>query len=97
MLCPIFGGLVKLLNIVLVFVSTNCFAQLAETAQPSVSARVLICDQWQWIGNNATTWGCLTVPRAALVAQGQKTDQVIASLQEQINKLEARIKKLEGP
>lgn len=72
------------------------FPAFAESnpAQPSVARRVLICDQWQWIGNGATTWGCLTVPRQGFVAGGQITDEVVKSLQDQINKLKAELRQL---
>ena len=66
-----------------------------EIVQPSVARKIVVCDSWQWIGGDATTWGCLYTPRAAEVAAGQAADQVIASLQAQINALEARLKKLE--
>jgi len=65
--------------------------------QPTVARQVLICDMWQWIGGSATTWGCLRTPRQVELAGGQVTDQVILSLQDQINKLEDRIEKLEHP
>lgn len=60
---------------------------------PSVARRILVCDQWQWIGGGAITWGCLSQPREALVAGGQITDEVIASLQDQINALKTQLQK----
>ncbi|MCB0351644.1 MAG: hypothetical protein KDD38_10705 [Bdellovibrionales bacterium] len=63
--------------------------------QPSVVRSTIVCDRWQWIGNGATTWGCLYTPREAFVAGGQATDEVVADLQKQINDLNERLKKLE--
>jgi hypothetical protein len=80
-----------------VFLSPSQVLADATIVQPSVSRRVIICDQWQWIGGSAITWGCLSTPRAAEIAGGQITDQVVASLQEQINQLNAKVKKLEIP
>ncbi len=64
--------------------------------QPTVGRRVIICDQWQWIGNGATTWGCVMQPRAVALAGGQITDQVVASLQSQIEALKAEIEALKA-
>lgn len=63
--------------------------------QPLVSRRVIVCDKWQWIGSGAITWGCLTTPREAQVAGGTVTDEVITSLQNQINQLQSQLKKLD--
>ena len=68
----------------------------AHAQDPTVGRRVIICDQWQWIGNGATTWGCLMQPRAVSLAGGQITDQVVASLQSQIEALKAEIEALKA-
>ena len=66
-------------------------AEADPVIQPSVGRTLLICDQWQWIGNGATTWGCLSMPRRVTVAGGQVTDDVVTSLQTQINELKDQI------
>ncbi|MGZ3771845.1 MAG: hypothetical protein ACXVCP_19615 [Bdellovibrio sp.] len=80
-----------------IFILTSASQVLADYSviQPSVSRRMIICDGWQWIGGQATTWGCLYIPREVHVAGGDDTDKVIASLQKQITDLEARLKKIE--
>lgn len=65
--------------------------------QPSVRRSVIVCDRWQWVGGGATSYGCLYRPREATVAGGDVTDEVVSSLQKQINALEERVKKLERP
>ncbi len=73
------------------------FQALGDTPpviQPSVNRTLVICDQWQWIGNGAITWGCLSTPRRAGVAGGQATDEVVLSLQNQINALRAELEAL---
>ena len=77
--------------------SSQDAAPLQESSpivQPSVGRTVIICDQWQWIGNGAITWGCLSTPRRATVASGQVTDEVVASLQKQIDELKAQVQAL---
>ena len=87
---------VSMISFFTLFNLFSAFPVMAEDAvtQPSVSRRVLICDKWQWIGESATTWGCLSTPRQVELAGGQITDQVILSLQDQISKLEAKLEKL---
>jgi hypothetical protein len=65
-----------------------------DVGQPSVSRRVLICDTWQWIGGGAVTWGCLTTPRAIFLSDGKTTDEIVVSLQNQINQLKAQVESL---
>ncbi|MFN8791892.1 MAG: hypothetical protein ACK5Y2_10610 [Bdellovibrionales bacterium] len=79
----------------LMMYSTSFAQPQVVGVQPSVSRRAIVCDSWQWIGNGAVTWGCMSTPRETSVAHGLTADQVIFSLQEQINQLEARIKALE--
>lgn len=67
-----------------------------ETKLAPVSRRLLTCDQWQWIGNGAVTWGCLRTPREAIVAGGAATDEAIAHLLQRIEALEAKVRQLEG-
>lgn len=71
-------------------------ARAAErVGQPSVARRTIVCDGWQWIGNGATTWGCLFTPHEAFVAGGKATDDVVADLQRQIDALTERLNKIE--
>jgi hypothetical protein len=91
----------KAFGVVLVFVSTLTWAQAQSQepgpiTQPSVGRSVLICDQWQWIGNGAVTWGCLTLPRRVTVAGGVATDEVVTSLQNQINELKSQLEALKS-
>lgn len=81
-----------------IFVLSASFQAFASVTavQPPVSRRMITCDGWQWIGGEATTWGCFHTPREVHVAGGEATDQVIASLQKQISDLEARIKIMEN-
>ena len=62
---------------------------------PSVERTGVICDRWQF-SNVTMTWSCLTQPREVSVAHGATTDQVVQLLEDQIRKLDERIKKLEG-
>lgn len=86
---------------VFMFASTVAWAgvpsqEASPVTQPSVGRTLLICDQWQWIGNGATTWGCLSTPRRVTVAGGQVTDEVVTSLQNQINELKTQIEALKS-
>lgn len=86
----------KILITLLLSFGTGFAVKAADNIeQPPVSRRLVTCDQWQMIGNGHFLWACLTMPREALVAGGPATDSVILSLQDQINKLEARVKELE--
>lgn len=69
----------------------------APVTQPSVNRTLVICDHWQWIGNGAVTWGCVSQPRRAGIAGGQVTDEVVLSLQNQINALRAEVEALKRP
>lgn len=89
-------GFLTLMVLILITGLHTVFAEsLPPMTQPRVARRVIVCDMWQWIGHGNTTWGCLHTPREVLLAEGQTSDAVIKSLQEQINQLEARLKKLE--
>lgn len=74
--------------------SPQALGDTPPVVQPSVIRTLVICDQWQWIGNGAITWGCLVTPRRAGVAGGQTTDEVVLSLQSQINALRAELETL---
>ena len=80
----------------LVLSSATVFAQDADTestTQPIVSTRVMVCNQWRRFdtGAGVVAWTCLKQPQEVILADGEKTDLVIKSLQDQINELRARL------
>jgi hypothetical protein len=63
-------------------------------AQESVSRRVLACSQWSFLVNGPG-WVCNVTPREIFLAGAVATDTELAMLREEIQKLTARIEKLE--
>lgn len=86
----------------LVLTSLSVFAQDAEIesmTQPIVSTRTMVCNQWRRFdtGAGVVAWTCLKQPQEVILADGEKTDLAIQSLQTQINELRAQLQGIAKP